>query len=148
MTAETRVVELARQTLRKLWGAGNDVGAQTRSANAVCRQWQIAVLEEFGEQFVAEVGLGGKDTRQRIDLVDKAQRIAYEMKVSPNNPHHEFYRDIFKVLVYNRREPQKALKRLIFLTPAEGAAKLSKPFVEDVRQIASRLGVQIKIEGL
>ena len=57
----------------------------------------------------------------------------------------EFYRDIFKVLVFNRRNRKNRLRKLIFITPENGAVKLDKAFCDDVRAIASEAGLDVEV---
>ena len=64
-----------------------------------------------------------KDLKEKIDVIDLSTATAYEMKVSSKNPHHEFYKDIFKIIIYNQHHDKK-LKHLVFLTGKDGADKL------------------------
>ena len=94
------VVELAALKHRLYWKTGSDVSKQTKSAQFVCREWQVAVKDNFKERFSVEYSVGG-GFKEKIDLVDLQDAIAYELKVSKNNTHFEFYRDIFKVAIHN-----------------------------------------------
>src|SRR5690606_8526091 len=97
-----------------------DVSSQTKKSQQTCKAWQEAVLAEFGERFIREHPLNESGPCQKIDLLDTEARVAYEMKVSKNNVHMEIYRDVFKSLVFNERNPKNAIKTLVFLAPAEG----------------------------
>src|SRR5437879_9522856 len=123
MTTQDIIVETARQAHRKHWSAKADVSEQTKASTLVCQVWQAAARGVLGEHLLAEhpvaEGLG-----ERIDLVDTEEAIAYELKVSQNNTHFEFYRDIFKVAVHNERSRSLRSKKLVFITPSEGARKL------------------------
>ena len=148
MKTESLIVEYAREAHRLIWTHGSHVGTQTKSAIAVCGAWQDAVRSEFGDRFVAEQVLGADDMNEKIDLVDTREWVAYELKVSANNPHMEFYRDIFKVLVFNRRNPKNPLRKLVFITPEEGAARLHKSFTNDVIDVASEVGREVKVVAI
>jgi hypothetical protein len=141
---QQKVIESATRHHARLWTQTSDVSRQTKSAIRVCKTWQQAVMKEFGGEFTAEYRVR-EDGNERIDLVDSKGRTAYELKVSKNNVHFEFYRDVFKVLVFNLGHPRNRLKKLIFVTPNEGAKKLDKPFANEVRAIARRAGVQVEI---
>jgi len=142
---ESLVIALASEAHKRVWTTGSNVSKQTRSAQAVCGVWQDAVRTELGNRFAAELGLGHDAVNEKIDLVDTKERVAYELKASEKNPHMEFYRDIFKVLVFNRRNPKNQLRKLIFITPEKGAAKLDKAFAKDVTAIAFKAGVEVEI---
>jgi len=147
MNIEERVVALARKAHKKRWSAGKDVYTQTKKAQVTCREWQASVQREFEGRFDCEcsiaVNKGGR--AQRIDLVDCENRTAYELKASPNNVHMEIYRDVFKSLVFNERHPGSAIRALVFIAPRSGIAKLGESFVEDVKKLASRLGLDLRI---
>ena len=59
----------------------------------------------------------------------------------------EFYRDIFKVILA-RDNRLSILRRFVFLTPAAGAARLSRGMGKAVIEDASRLGLSIEVVAL
>ena len=61
-----------------------------------------------------------------LDVFDSSVGTAYEMKVSGNNPGHEFYKDVLKALAYNRSKPPPAvaIRKLVFLTEERGIKAL------------------------
>jgi hypothetical protein len=127
------------------------VSSQTKAAQKICRDWQRAIRCQFGERFSGEFPIAPlKIGFERIDLVDQEGGIAYELKASPNNTHFEFYRDIFKLAVYNRKPVRKfSFRKLIFITPQIGAKKLNSAFVKDVLAIAGeKFDLQIEIAGI
>lgn len=150
MKVEDQVVALAAEAHASLWSAGSNVSAQTRKAQAICNLWQGAVTQKFSDRFQAEYGInrskGGPS--QKIDLVDLEDRAAYELKSSPNNVHMEIYRDVFKALVFNERNPSECLKTLVFIAPKIGIQKLGSEFPKDVQAISSRLGLELKLREL
>jgi hypothetical protein len=110
---QSQIVTHAQKVHQRLWIRGTHVGTQTRLSNTVCRAWQEAVTVQYKRRLIAECPLGGVDAKQKIDLVDIESRIAYELKASPNNTHMELYRDIFKVLVFNHRNPDNPLHKYL-----------------------------------
>jgi hypothetical protein len=120
MKTHQQVVALAKQAHRQHWSVGADVSKQTKKSLQTCKEWQQAVLAEFGDRFIREHPLNESGPCQKIDLLDTHARVAYEMKVSKNNVHMEIYRDVFKSLVFNERNPKNVIKRLVFLAPAAG----------------------------
>ena len=91
------VVKLAREAHSSIWKMSGDESTGDKLAAKITRSWQDAVEQEFGARFRPEHPIAD-ELRERIDLVDLRDGVAYELKVSPNNDHSEFYRDIFKVL--------------------------------------------------
>jgi len=148
MNTQDTVVEYAAKAHRGIWSAGRHVSKQTKKSQQVCAVWQDAVLGEYGERFKAEVPLNESGPAQRIDLVDWKTRTAYELKSSPNNVHMEIYRDVFKALVFNQRNPRNPIKTLVFIAPKAGMQKLGETFPRDVQQIAKGLKLELILEGI
>jgi len=140
-----RVCAIAECCHKKHYSSGKGVSEQTKKAQIVCRDWQCRVKKEFKGRFQKEVPLHEQGGRQRIDLVDFKTRTAFELKVSPNNVHMEIYKDVFKALVYNMRNPCKRLRRLVFIAPAEGIERLGADFPEDVAAICLGLGLKLQL---
>lgn len=148
MGTGNRIIELAVATHRQYWSPGSDVSAQTKKSNAVCREWQRRVVEEFGERCRFELSISDDRNTQKIDIVDLEERTAYELKSSRNNVHMEVYRDVFKVLVYNHRHPGNPLRKLVFLAPQDGIAKLGREFTDDVIAISSKNDLTLALGGI
>ena len=141
---ENRVVALAAEARGRHWRETADEGTGDRQAAEVTRLWQDSVINEFGAHFEAEQSVG--NWNERIELVDSSAGIAYELKVSNNNPHHEFYRDIFKVWTHNQSISEPAT-RLVFITEEQAAVRLRAGFGGAVAQQAP-LGISITIRGI
>lgn len=139
MNAQTQkdVVKLATMKHRQSWKKSSDVSVQTKSAQSVCRSWQQAVEDNFHERFRREYRVGD-GFNEKIDLVDLHDAVAYELKVSKNNTHFEFYRDIFKVAIHNAQKPRWKIKKLVFITPEQGADKLDTDYAKTVRALAEK----------
>ena len=100
-----------------------DVSSHTKSAQIITKEWQKAVCND---SIRGEVAVSPENS-EKIDIVDFPKRIAYELKVSGKNTHHEFYKDLIKVLTYNeyQRENEK-LNKLIFISELNGIKSLEK----------------------
>ena len=140
------VVAAAQKAHRAHWRMTGDESEGDKRADAVTRAWQVAVCRRDPRTFVAEFRVA-KHLRERIDLVDIRRGIAYEMKVSPNNAHFEFYRDVFKAIVA-RDHGFKRLGRLVFMAPAVAAQKLRANLAGQVVMDAARLGLRLEIRDL
>ncbi len=148
MNTKDTVVAYAAKAHRRIWSAGRDVSKQTKKSQQVCKEWQNAVLGEYGERFKVEEPLSESGPAQKIDLVDRKTHTAYELKSSPNNVHMEIYRDVFKALVYNQRNPRKPIKTLVFIAPKAGIQKLGETFPRDVQKIAKGLKLELILEDI
>ena len=139
------VVELAALKHRHSWEKSSNVSEQTKSAQWVCHSWQQAVADNFRDRFRAEYPVGD-GFNEKFDLVDLQDAVAYELKVTENDTHFEFYRDIFKVAVHNAHNPRWQIKKLVFIIPTEGATQLDTRYAQAVRALAGQqhsIAVQI-----
>jgi hypothetical protein len=114
------------------------VSAATRAAQSVTVAWQNAVRSSTVHTEVP-IRPGGNDA---IDVVELP--IAYELKVSGNNPQHEFYKDIFKVVAYNEAHIEK-IQELVFMTDSAGAARLRQGLGAVAANATTRLGFTVDI---
>lgn len=96
------------------------VSEHTKSAQAITKEWQGEVKKIL--VFVEKEVISGKN--EKIDLVDLKEKTAYELKVSGKNCHHEFYKDLIKVITYNLYHSKNKLKKLIFISEDYGIEKL------------------------
>ncbi len=99
-----------------------DVSSQTQSAQKITKKWQQQVVN--GETIKSEVSVSSTN-KERFDLVDYENLTVYELKVSGKNPHHEFYKNLIKLLTYNCHNETK-LKKLVFLSEKKGIESLNK----------------------
>lgn len=146
------ILESVARIHSRLWRQSSDVSAQTKSAQRVTKEWQQDVgakpkidRSRKGVESEAPIGNG---RGEKIDVVDWKTRTAYELKVSANNTHFEFYRDVFKVLAFNLNNEDYALRRFIFVTPESGAERLRKGFGDDVRELATKHDLEVEIYGI
>lgn len=128
------------------WQLSGDESTGDQLASKITRLWQERIQELAPDRYVVEHQIA-PHLRQRIDVVDVIDGIAYELKVSPNNVHMEFYRDIFKVLLA-RDNGLPQLRRFVFLTPVKSASKLMTGMGKAVMDEGSRFGLRIEVIGL
>lgn len=144
--AHEDVIRLAREAHTKYWRMSGDAGTGDKLAATITTAWQISVRSAFPERFVAEHPIA-THLDERIDLVDLVEGIAYELKVSPNNDHFEFYRDIFKVLVARDHTLPK-LKAFCFVCPREAAKRYDRGLRKTVLEWGSRLNLLLSVAEL
>lgn len=132
------------ETHNELWGIGKDVSAQTSRAQNLTSTWQKKLIAIDSKRFVAEFIANNEagNRSHKIDLVDTTHRIAYELKVSANNPHFEFYKDIFKVLYANSKI--KVIDKLVFCCPSSAQSKLG-PLALFATSLSNQLNLEIEI---
>jgi hypothetical protein len=147
MQTQATIIDLARLKHQQLWTSTSDVSTQTKSSGQVCRAWQQAVQDNFRQRFSSEHAVG-PGMNEKIDLVELQDRVAYELKVSENNTHFEFYRDIFKIAVHNHVSPRDRLTRLVFIKPEAGARTLASAYGRTVVQFAGQFGIEIIVAGI
>lgn len=137
------IIEKAASAHRALWKRGTDVSSQTRRSQAVCREWQQSV-EGSEDGFKTEHPFPSGTGKQCIDVFDAETQTAYELKTSPNNVHHEFYKDVFKVLAFNEMSGKKGpIKRFYFLAPGRGLASLDGDLLCETIAVCARLKVEV-----
>ena len=140
------VIQLCREAHAKHWRMSGDAGTGDRLAAAVTTDWQKSVLSKYPGRFSAEHSIADH-LNERIDLVDLEAGIAYELKVSPNNDHFEFYRDIFKVLIA-RDNSTPQISSFCFVCPEQAAKRYKKGLRKAVLDEGACLGLELMIEAL
>lgn len=132
------------ETHNEYWGSGKSVSAQTSRAQKLTAVWQKRLVEvdsiRYKPEFIANNDAGGRS--HKIDLVDTVDRVAYELKVSENNPHFEFYKDVFKVLYANSSE--KIIDKLVFCCPSNAEKKLGS-LANFVTTLSNKLDLIVEI---
>ncbi len=82
-------------------------------------------------------------------MVDLEENKAYELKVSGKNCHHEFYKDLIKVITYNLYHKGNELKKLIFISEDFGIEKLKGRLDDKLKEeIIDKHGITIILERI
>ena len=92
------------------------VSRQTRSAQKVTKLWQESVCNDL---IKSEVQVSN-NSNEKIDVVDTQGKAAYELKVSGKNSHHEFFKDLFKIITFNLHNNQNPIEKFYFITEESG----------------------------
>jgi len=138
-----KIIKSARLAYEQHWQTTSDESIGDRQATKVTKAWQQDVASN---DIQCEVPIK-EGLKEKIDLIDHSVNMAYEMKVSGKNPHHEFYRDIFKVIIYNQHHAKK-LKGLVFITEQDGADKLNKGLGKSVQKLLAQHKLDIAVKGI
>lgn len=108
-----------------------DVSAHTKSAISITKEWQKECEKiNFVKSEVEVIKKG-----EKFDIVDFQDQTAYELKVSGKNSHHEFYKDLIKVLKYNCQSDKEPIKNFVFLTEKKGIDIIKKRFTIDIQDL-------------
>ena len=137
------IIKAARGAHRRFWQPTIDESAGDKQAFAVTVAWQNSVVSRNVQ---CEVPIQ-ENLNEKIDVVDFSTDTAYEMKASGKNAGHEFYKDIFKVIVYNRNHDRK-LKRLVFITERKGISRLDRGLGKTVIESAMEYNIEINLEEI
>ena len=141
------ITETAAKIHSEKWSMTGNASKGTLAAIEVSRAWQEALLANpGGRNLKVEVPIS-PDLKQRIDVVDPGEACAYELKASPNNGHFEFYKDIFKILIYNKNN-DPPLRKLVFMMPKEGAEKLQTGLGLEASQTMTEHGLEVVVHSL
>ena len=121
--SEDEIIEKLRPIHIRIRKKSGSVSEHTKSAQEITNAWQDIVCEGKSESEIDSEVKVLEHNDERIDIVDFTNRIAYELKVSGKNPHHEFYKDLIKVLTYNCNSEQK-IRKLVFISEMNGINSL------------------------
>jgi len=122
----------------------SDVSDNTRNAQAIAKAWRREVHELDPDRYQVEC-LVAPDFDQKIDAMDTTEHIAYEFKVSGKNATGEFYKDVVKVLVWNRRR-RNAIRKLVFITEEEWGRKyLDMPMPREYIKLLAESGLIVEV---
>lgn len=120
-----------------------DVSRHTKSADQITKKWQKKVEDKL-KGICSEMEVH----HEKIDLVDLSEHTAYEVKVSGKNPHHEFYKDIFKVLVYNEENENSKIETFVFISEQSGIEALRKRAESVVELMRKKHSLSIEFESI
>lgn len=116
-----KIINTTREIHKRYHKTSGTVSAHTRSAQKITKEWQ----EKISDDKVKCEESVSPNNNEKIDVIDYDNKIAYELKVSGKNTHHEFYKDIFKLIIFNEYSTEKILK-LVFISEKPGIENLKK----------------------
>lgn len=139
------IVQAAQTVFATRLRNSSNVSDHTRNAQAIAKAWRSEVHALDPDRYQIEA-LVGPDLDQRLDVLDTETQTVYEFKVSGKNATAEFYKDVVKVIVWNRRH-KKAVTRLVFITEEEWGRKyLDKPMPKEYVTYLQGHGLEVVIE--
>ncbi len=111
-------------------------------SSTMCKRWQEQCQFLPDTELIPEAVVAGNSP---IDLLDTKNGIAYELKYSHKNVKHEFYKDMFKILVYNDiPENKKKINTFVFLCHMKGISSLeASSLCQKSMQFMKKQGIDI-----
>src|SRR5438105_2611058 len=103
---EDLVVKAAQLASAARLTGSNSQRNYAKNAQAIAKAWRKAVYDLNPDRFLIEA-LVDPELYQTIDVLDQETNWAYEFKVSGKNAQAEFYKDVVKVIVWNKRRKTK-----------------------------------------
>lgn len=144
MEIEDPVVAAAQIAFSVRLKDSSDVSENTKNARAIAKAWRGAVHKLDPDRFQIEA-MVTPELDQKIDIVDSETACAYEFKVSGKNAWAEFYKDVVKVLMWNRHRKKK-LSCLVFITEEKhGKPLLDVPMPRVYIKYLAEQGLKVSI---
>ena len=147
--SEQEIIKIAKLIWAK-WHEDpvSGVSEATKRAIEITKEWQES-CSTFARPEVTVVQDRSVNYGGKIDLVFDGNcdggAIAFELKSSSNNVHHEFYKDVLKVLVYNESHNEK-IEKLVFLSPKKSTDLLRRSgLYKPVERIVKNQSVTIEL---
>ncbi len=138
------IIETIQNIHRKYRLSEGSVSTHTKSAQKITKEWQHAIKSD---EISVEVKVS-PENNEKIDVIDFTTSTAYELKVSGKNTHHEFYKDLAKVITYNEYQDTK-LKKLVFVSEESGIkslkSRLDSKFIALIRRLH---GLELNFIGI
>ena len=120
------------------------VSDNTKNAQAIAKAWRSGVHELDPDRYLIEA-LVAPDLDQKIDVLDTETHTAYEFKVSGKNATGEFYKDVVKVIVWNRKR-KHLIGKLVFITEETWGRKyLDTPMPREYVKYLETHGLVVEI---
>ena len=146
---EIQIIDSAKLIHSEIRKNNSNVQTQTKKAIEITKKWQedICELNKLNKVSAEVPVLQNRTKSEKIDIVDFEEMTAYELKVSGKNPHHEFYKDLIKILKYNCNHTSEPIEKFVFLTEENGINSLQKRFTEDIKvylQDTHKIKIELK----
>jgi hypothetical protein len=142
---EDPVVQAAQLAFSLRLKDSSDVSENTKNAQSIAKSWRGAIHELDPDRFQIE-SMVTPQLDQKIDVVDQENGCAYEFKVSGKNAWAEFYKDIVKIIIWNRKRKKK-LSKFVFITEERyGRPFLDAPMPRAYVEHLAETGLQVIVE--
>jgi len=136
---EQEIIDILKNEYLKNRKDNITVSEHTTSAIITTKNWQNQI-----SNVEVEVPVNSK-INEKIDLIDFINKTAYEYKFSGKNISHEFYKDLIKVLLFNKyQKNERKLKKFIFISENEAINEFKKKeFFKAIQEEFSSIEIEL-----
>lgn len=143
---EDPVVMAAKSAFSVRLKDSSNVSDNTKNAQTIAKTWRRVVHDLDPTRFQIEA-MVSPELDQKIDVVDSETACAYEFKVSGKNAWAEFYKDIVKVIIWNKEKTKTKLSSLVFITEEKhGRPFLDAPMPRAYIKHLAQEGLKVSVE--
>ena len=142
-----KIIKAAQEAFKQRLENSSNVSDNTVNAQKIGKDWRTRCWYLNPDRIRIEE-IVHPELNQRIDVWDTHEKCAYEFKVSGKNATTEFYKDIVKIILWNRkRRAIEMIKKLVFITEEKYGRKyletaMPQAFIDEM----ATHGLWVKIE--
>ena len=110
----------------------NQVSEKTKIATNLINEIKRKFQEKYSLEFEVRI------SNFQIDFIleDKFnEKTAYEIKFSGNNISHEYYKDLVKILIYNKNHQSQPITRFVFISESKKLEAFRERIKNDLESI-------------
>jgi len=142
---EDPIVEIPRMVHTRHHRLSGDEGISDQLAKTITEEWQECVSEIDPTRFQLEVQISN-ELDEKVDILDVPLGVVYELQACPNDSHHEFFRDIFKVIVLKRSDQN--ISKFVSLAPQTAIDTLNSSLAGQILNETEMFGFKMELVGL
>ena len=112
----------------------NQVSEKTKIAANIVNKIRIEFQEKYSLEFEVRI----KKSNFKIDFILEDEfygKTAYEIKFSGNNISHEYYKDLVKILIYNKNHQSQPITRFVFISESKKLEAFRERIKNDLESI-------------
>jgi len=118
-----KIIKAAQEAFKQRLRNSSNVSDNTVNAQKIGRDWRTRCWSLDPDRIRIEE-IVHPELNQRIDVWDTHEKCAYEFKVSGKNATTEFYKDVVKIILWNRkRRDIEMIKTFVFITEEKSGRK-------------------------
>ena len=127
------ISEIRQQGYDEIKGL-NQVSEKTKIAANIVNKIRIEFQEKYSLEFEVRI----KKSNFKIDFILEDEfygKTAYEIKFSGNNISHEYYKDLVKILIYNKNHQSQPITRFVFISESKKLEAFRERIKNDLESI-------------
>ena len=125
------ISEIRQQGYDEIKGL-NQVSEKTKIATNLINEIKRKFQEKYSLEFEVRI------SNFQIDFIleDKFnEKTSYEIKFSGNNISHEYYKDLVKILIYNKNHQSQPITRFVFISESKKLEAFRERIKNDLESI-------------